>query len=77
MVALLPCLEMISILSLELWQLFQYSYICSSMISVHPKGGGSARDTRVSLVNIDVVSRLIKCCWMSTFPTVCGGVDAH
>ena len=77
MVALLPCLEMISILALELWQLFQYSYICSSMISVHPKGGGSARDTRVSLINIDVVSRLIKCCWMSPFPSVCGGGDAH
>ena len=30
--------------------LFKYSNVCSSMMSVHPKGGGSARDTRVSLV---------------------------
>ena len=30
--------------------MLQYSYVCSSMMSVHPKGGGSARDTRVSLV---------------------------
>ena len=28
----------------------QYLYVCSSMMSVHPKGGGSARDTRVSLL---------------------------
>jgi hypothetical protein len=31
---------------------FQYSYVCSSMMSVHPKGGGSMRDTRVSLINV-------------------------
>ena len=42
--------------------MLQYSYVCSSMISVHPKGGGSARDTIVSLVNADMVSGLIKCC---------------
>jgi len=41
--------------------LFQYSKVCSSMMSVHPKGGGSARDTRVSLVNVDMMSRLTKC----------------
>ena len=29
--------------------ILQYSYVCSSMMSVHPKGGGSTRDTRVSL----------------------------
>ena len=29
---------------------FQYSYVYSSMMSVHPKGGGSARDTRVSFL---------------------------
>jgi len=31
-------------------------------MSVHPEGGGSARDARVSLANVDVVSRLVKCC---------------
>ena len=29
---------------------FQYSNVCSSMMSVHPKGGGSARDIRVWLL---------------------------
>ena len=53
--------------------MLQYSYVCSSMMSVHPKGGGSARDTRVSLTNVDVVSRFVRCCWMSPFPTVCRG----
>ena len=43
------------------------------MMSVHPKGGGSARDARVSLTNVDVMSRLVKCCWMSPFPMVCRG----
>ena len=68
-----PVLEMICILSLELCYPFQYSYICSSMMSVHPKGGGSMRDTKVSLVNADMVSGLIECCWMSLSPTVCRG----
>ena len=68
-----PVLEMINILALELWQLFQYSYACSSMMSVHPKDGGSVRDTRVSLVNAVMVFGLIECCWMSPFPTVCRG----
>ena len=45
-----PVLVMVNILALELYQLLQYSYVCSSMMSVHPKGGVSARDTRVSLV---------------------------
>ena len=62
-------LAMVNILALELCQLHQYSYVCSSVISVHLEGGGSARDTRVSLTNIDMVSRLDKCCWMSPFPT--------
>ena len=61
-------LAMVNILALELCQLFQYSYVCSSMMSVHPEGGGSAWDTRVSLTNVDMVSRLDKCCWMSPFP---------
>ena len=43
------------------------------MVSTHPKGGGSTRDTRVSLINIDMVSWLIMCCWMSQFSTICKG----
>ena len=53
--------------------MLQYSYVCSSMMSVHPKGGGSMRDTRVSLTSVDIVSGLVKYCWMSSFPTVCRG----
>ena len=34
-----PMLEMVSISCLELYQLLQYSYVCSSMMSVHPEGG--------------------------------------
>jgi hypothetical protein len=40
-------------------QRLRYSYVCSSMMFVQPEGGGSARDTRVSLINVDMVSRLI------------------
>ena len=43
------------------------------MIYVHPKGGGSVRNTRVSVINVDMVSGLIKCCWVLSFPTVCRG----
>ena len=43
------------------------------MMSVYMKGGGSARDTRVSLNNVDMVPGLIKYYWMSPFPTVCRG----
>src|SRR6185369_6196204 len=68
-----PMLEMVSLLFLEHYQLLQYSYDCSSVMSVHPEGGGFARDIRVSLTNVDMVSRLAKCCWMSTIPTVCRG----
>ena len=57
-----PVLAMVNILALELYQLFQYSYVCSSVMSVHPEGGGSARDARVSLTNVDVVYILDKCC---------------
>ena len=64
-----PMLEMVSLLFLELYQRLQYSYDCSSVMSVHPEGGGYARDARVSLTNVDLVSRLDKCCWMSSFPT--------
>ena len=55
------------------WHRFQYSNICSSMMSIHPKGGGSMWDTRVSLINVDMVSGLIKCCCMSPFHIVCRG----
>ena len=41
-----PVLAMINILVLELYQLLQYSYVCSSVMSVHPKGGDSMRDAR-------------------------------
>ena len=66
-------LEMVSLLFLEFYQLLLYSYDCSSVMSVHPEGGGSARDTRVSLTSVDMVSRLAKSCWMSTIATVCRG----
>ena len=66
-------LEMVSLLFLELYQLLQYSYDCSSVMSVHPEGGGSVRDTRVSLTSVDMVSRLAKSCWMLIIPTVCRG----
>ena len=58
-----PVLAMVNILALELYQLLQYSYVCSSvMMSVHLEGGGSTRDARVSLTSVDMVSRLAKCC---------------
>ena len=68
-----PVLEMVNISCLQLYQLLQYSYVCSSVMSVQPEGGGSARDTRVSLTSVDVVSKLAKSCWISTIPTVCRG----
>ena len=68
-----PMLAMVNISCLELYQLLQYLYVCSSVMSVHPEGGGSARDTRVSLTSVDMVSRLAKSCWMTTIPTVCSG----
>ena len=49
-------------LVLDNFYILQYSYVCSSMMSVHPKGGGSARDARVLLTNVDMVSRLAKSC---------------
>ena len=66
-----PVLAMVNISALELYQLLQYSHVCSSMMSVRPEGGGSARDTRVSLTSVNMVSRLAKSCWMSTIPKVC------
>ena len=52
-----PVLAMVNISALELYQLLQYSYVCSSVMSIHPEGGGSVRDTRVSLTSVDMVSR--------------------
>ena len=68
-----PMLAIVNISVLELYQLLQYSYVCSSVMSVHPEGGGSAGDTIVSLTSVDMVSRLAKSCWMSTILTVCRG----
>ena len=34
-----PVLVMVNILALELWQLLQYSYVYSSVMSIHPEGG--------------------------------------
>ena len=64
-------LEMVSLLFLELYQLLQYSYVCSSVMSIHSEGGGSTRNTRVLLTSVDMVSKLAKSCWRSTIPTVC------
>ena len=58
-------------LVLDNFYILQYSYVCSSMMSIHPKGGSSARDTRVSLTSVDMVSGLVKCCWMWPFHMVC------
>ena len=66
-----PVLAMVNISALELYQLLHYSYVFSSVMSVHPEGGGSARDTRVLLTSVDMVSKLAKSCWRSTIPTVC------
>ena len=39
------------------------NYVMDATISTSdPEGGGSARDTRVSLTSVDMVSRLDKCC---------------
>ena len=57
-----PVLQMVSLLFLEFYQLLQYSYDWFSVMSVYPEGGGSTRDTRVSLTSVDMVSRLAKCC---------------
>ena len=54
-----PVIAMVNILALELYQLLQYSYVCSSVMSDHPEGGGSARNT-----SVDMVSRLAKSCWI-------------
>ena len=57
-----PVLVMVNILALVLYQLFEYSYVFSSVMSVHLEGGGSVQDTRVLLTSVDMVSILAKCC---------------
>ena len=37
-----PVLEMVIISFLELYQLLQYSYVCSSVMSIHSEGGARA-----------------------------------
>jgi hypothetical protein len=37
-------------------------------MSVHPEGGGSARDTRVLLFNVDMVSGLISVARCGSIP---------
>ena len=66
-------LYMVRQTTLVYFYMLQYLYVCSSMMSVYPKGGGSAWDTRVSLITVGMMSRLNKCCWMSPFLTVCRG----
>jgi hypothetical protein len=63
---LMPC--MIRRVNLVLWQQFQYSYVCSSMMFVYSEGGGSAQDSRVLLFNIDVVSGLISVAGRGSIP---------
>ena len=50
-----PVLAMVNVWTLEVYQLLQYSNVYSSVMSVHPEGGGSARDIRVSLTSVDNV----------------------
>jgi len=63
MISLHSCsmLFMIRQLALEHRYPFQHSNVCSSMMYVHPKVVVSARDTRVSLINANMVSGLIQC----------------
>ena len=61
----LPCYYMLCLvrdLVLVNSYMLQYSYVCLSMMFVHPKGGGSAWDTRVSLITVGMMSGLNKCC---------------
>jgi hypothetical protein len=69
----MPC--MIRRVNLVTRQWFWYSYVCSSMMSVHPESGGSAWETRVSLLYVDVVSGLISVAGCGSIPwlvEVCG-----
>jgi hypothetical protein len=55
------------------WHQFPYSIVCPSMMSVYLEGPDSPRDTRVSLTNAGMMLGIIKCCWVSLYPMVCGG----
>jgi hypothetical protein len=60
-------------------QWFRYSYVCSSVMSVHPERGGSARDAIVSLISVDVVSGLVSvagCGLIPWFDEVGAGGDS-
>jgi hypothetical protein len=63
---LIPC--MIRQVNLVLRQRFRYFSVVSSLMSVHPKGGGSMRDPRVSLINADMVSGLISVAGCGSIP---------
>ena len=45
-----PVLEMVSLLFLELYQFLQYSYDCSSVMSIHPEGGAPRRTLEYPLL---------------------------
>ena len=63
-----PVLAMVNILALELWQLLQYCYVCSSVMSIHLEGGGSVWDAKVSFANVDMVSRQLSVAGYRPFP---------
>jgi hypothetical protein len=63
---LIPC--MIRTVNLAPRQRFLYSYVCSSMMSVHPEGGSFVRGIRVSLINADMVSGLVNIARFSSIP---------
>jgi hypothetical protein len=54
---LMPC--MIRRVNLVPRQRFWYLYVCFSVMSFHPEGGGSVGDARVSLISINMVSGLV------------------
>ena len=45
-----PVLAMVSISCLELYQLLQYLYVCSSVMFVHPEGGVPCRTLEYPLI---------------------------
>ena len=45
-----PVPEVVSLLFLELYQLLQYSYVCSSVMSIHPEGGAPCRTLEYPLL---------------------------
>ena len=53
---------------LKYW--FHYLNVCYCTMSVDPEGQGSARSTRISLINEGMGSGLAKCCLMSLYPII-------